>query len=161
MNRRLAAALALVALLAPMPARADVLSYGKTVYPQTTISTAGTTVGEVISLGQVPGTQTISVEAIFLYGSGGTSAKAYVQTSLDNGATWIDVMSFAFTTAAASKVSQVNIYTAVAAAVTPTDGTLTDNTILSGVLGDRLRVKVITTGTYGGATSIKVALVQR
>lgn len=95
-------------------------------------------------------------EAIFTYGSGGTTAKAWVQTSLDGGVTWIDIMSFAFTTATASKVSAVVVSTALAAGITPGDAALADNTILSGLLGDRIRVKVTTTGTYGGNTTLVV-----
>jgi len=84
------------------------------------------------------------------YGAGGTNVTAYLQTSLDAGVTWIDVMSFQFTTANATKVSKVGLATALAAAVTPGDGALTVNTILDGVIGDRLRVKYTTTGTYTG-----------
>ena len=84
------------------------------------------------------------------YGAGGTNVTAYLQTSLDAGVTWIDIMSFQFTTANATKVSKVGLATALAAGVTPTDGALTANTILDGVIGDRLRVKYTTTGTYTG-----------
>jgi hypothetical protein len=158
--RRLLTCLALFACAASVRADGQ-LSYAKTILPQYTIAAASTTVSDTVSLGQIPAAQEISVQATFVYGSGGTTAKAYVQTSLDGGTTWVDVMSFAFTTATATKMSSVNIYVAVAAAITPTDGTLTDNTILNGLMGDRLRVKLITTGTYGGSTSMKVSLVQR
>ncbi len=96
----------------------------------------------------------LAVEAIFLYGAGGTTAKAYVQTSLDGGTTWFDIMCFSFTTAAASKISAVVCSTALAAVVVPGDGALTNDTILSGLLGNMLRVKYVTTGTYTGATSL-------
>jgi hypothetical protein len=102
------------------------------------------------------GIKYLVVQANFLYGAGGTSVDAYVQTSVDGGTTWIDIMEFAFTTAAARKISAVVISTAVAASVTPSDGALTASTILSGVLGDRLRVKYVTVGTYSGATSLAV-----
>jgi hypothetical protein len=160
MRRRLIL-LAVGLLLWCGPAQAQVLNYSKTLFPQTTIAGAVTLIGEVTSLGQIPGTQAVTVEAAFLYGSGGTTCKAYLQTSVDGGTTWVDVASFAFTTSAASKVSALNVYAALAAAVTPTDGTLADNTIVNGLIGDRLRVKVISTGTYAAATSIKVTLVQR
>jgi hypothetical protein len=160
MRRRAILALVAVLAFASLLGADGQNSLGKTLLPTYTITAAATTTSEVMSLGQIPAAQAISVQAVFVYGSGGTTAKAYVQTSLDNGVTWIDVASFAFATATATKVSAVNIYTAVAAAVTPTDGTLTDNTILSGIFGDRLRVKLITAGTYAG-TTIKVSLVQR
>lgn len=103
----------------------------------------------------------LTVEAILTYGSGGTSTKVWVQTSLDQGTTWIDVMCFAFTTSSASKVSAVVSTTALAAGATPTDGTLADNTILSGLLGDRIRLKYTTTGTYAGGTTLVVSAVAK
>lgn len=103
---------------------------------------------------QFSGSEYLAVEAIFTYGSGGTSAKAYVQTTLDGGVTWIDIMSFAFAGVTASKVSAVVYTTALAPAITPTDGTLADNTILSGLLGSQIRVKYVTTGTYAGGTTL-------
>lgn len=113
----------------------------------TTAATVTTTPTTLLS-----GMKYLVAEAQFVYGSGGSSLKAYVQTSLDQGVTWIDVMSFAFTTATASKVSAVSSTVALAAAVTPTDGSLTDNTILNGLLGDQVRVKYVSLGTYAATT---------
>jgi hypothetical protein len=107
------------------------------------------------------GMTALAVQAAFLYGAGGTSAKAWVQTSLDGGVTWVDIMCFAFTTAAATKVSAVRQSIALAAAITPTDGTMSDNTILDGLIGDLLRVKLTTVGTYTGATSLAITAVPR
>lgn len=101
------------------------------------------------------------VQANFVYGSGGTTAAAYVQTSLDAGVSWIDIMAFNFTTASAVKVSAVVTTTALAAAVTPGSGALTANTILSGLLGDRVQVLFTTTGTYGGNTSLALDMVAK
>lgn len=107
------------------------------------------------------GMKFVTANAIFLYGADGTTAKAYVQTSLD-GTTWIDIMSFAFTTAAGNKISSVTSCIAPAAqAATPTDGSLTDNTIIQGTLGRWLRLKYVTTGTYSGATSLAVYAIAR
>jgi hypothetical protein len=108
------------------------------------------------------GMEALTVEAKFLYGAGGTNATAYVQTSLDGGLSWIDIMCFQFTTAAANKISSVTSLIAPAAqAFAPTDGSLTANTIIQGVLGDRLRLKYVTTGTYTGATSLGVYAIVR
>jgi len=97
------------------------------------------------------------VQAVFLYGAGGTTTNAYFQTSLDGGLTWIDIMNFSFTTAAATKVSATSIEVAPAAqAFAPSDGGLTANTVVNGVMGDRFRLKYVTTGTYTGATSLAV-----
>lgn len=128
--------------------------------PVTTIAAAVTgTVTTPVTL--ISGMEYLVCEAQFLYGSGGTTAKFWVQTSIDGGLTWIDVINFAFATAAASKVSAVVATTALAAGVTPTDATLADNTILSGLLGDRLRVKYTTVGTYAGATSIRIDAISK
>lgn len=105
-----------------------------------------------------PDVRAIALQATFAYGSGGTTAKVYVQTSLDDGATWIDIACLAFATTAAVKVAAVKAATARAVA-TPTDGTLADDTLLDGLIGDRVRVKVISSGTYAGASSIAVSAV--
>src|SRR5712691_878680 len=128
------------------------LNYSKILLPTTTITTALTGfVSDSISLGQISDTSAVlGAQATFTYGSGGTTCKSWVQTSLDGGLTWIDIMSFAFTTATLVKVSVASLYIATAAALTPTDGALADNTILNGLLGDRVRAKVTTTGTYAG-----------
>ena len=93
------------------------------------------------------------VQSKFTYKAGGTNTTAYVQTSLDAGVTWIDIMAFQFATSTATKVSKVGLATALAAAVAPTDGSLTVNTILDGLIGDRIRVKYSTTGTYTGTSA--------
>lgn len=97
----------------------------------------------------------IALLAVFTYGSSGTTAKAYVQTSIDNGTTWFDIASFAFTTASLTKLSSIaaNIAPATQAA-TPTSGTLADNTINNGVLGNLYRVQMLTTGTYVATTLV-------
>lgn len=104
------------------------------------------------------GIKVLEVQASLVYGSGGTTIKAYLQTTLDGGTTWIDIASFAFTTASAVKVSKLSLTAALAAAVAPTDGTLADNTILDGLLGDQFRIKVISTGTYAGTTLAVTAI---
>ncbi len=100
----------------------------------------------------------VAVEARFFYGSGGTSLKAYVQTTLDDGATWIDIASFAFTTSSATRVINLSALTPKTTAVTPTDGALADDTAIDGILGSALRVKLTSTGTYSNTiASVKVS----
>lgn len=100
----------------------------------------------------------LTIQAVFTYvADAATSAKAYVQTSIDGGATWFDIASFAFTTATATKVSSVTSHIAPASqAFAPSDGALSDNTIIQGVLGDRLRTKIVTVGTYGAGTNLTI-----
>lgn len=107
------------------------------------------------------GMRSVVLQAAFTYGSGGTKVTAYVQTSFDGGTTWVDVACFTFTTATATKVSALKAATAVAASYAATDGSLTDDSIKDGILGDRLRVKRTTTGTYGGSTALVVTAVAK
>lgn len=129
----------------------------KKLIPTFTVGAAQTLVGPETMLPREA--RTVSVEALFLYGAGGTTCKAFLQTSMDGGATWCDIACFAFTTAAATKVASVTAMVASAAPAALTDGTLTDNTLANGILGDRIRLKMISTGTYTGATSLTVSAV--
>ncbi|MEN6605920.1 MAG: hypothetical protein ABFD60_01655 [Bryobacteraceae bacterium] len=128
--------------------------------PELTITTAvNATAGTVFS--GLAGIKYLIVYAKMKVGTGGSSIKAYVQTSLDGGATWIDIMSFAFANTAGTKVSAVSMAVALAAATVASDGALTDDTIVNGLLGDRIRVKYVTTGTYSGGTSLTVSAVAK
>ncbi len=92
----------------------------------------------------------------FSYGSGGTTARAYVQITLDDGVTWIDVACRSWTNVSETKVINLSGLTPVAA-FTPSDGAMADNTLQDGVLGSAMRVKLLTTGTYAN-TIISVKL---
>jgi hypothetical protein len=110
--------------------------------------------GGPLSLVDAP--TSLCVQANFTYGSGGTTVNAYVQTSVDGGLTWIDIAQFSFTTASARSVFNLNSQTPVTTQYTATDGTLTANTAKDGILGPLYRVKLATTGTYAGATNLKI-----
>ena len=101
----------------------------------------------------------VLLHANFTYGSGGTSADAWVQTSLDGGATWCDVANFHFTTASARKFFNLSSMTPVATQATPTDGSLAANTCVDGLVGPLWRVKYTTVGTYAGSTTLAVHIV--
>jgi hypothetical protein len=81
--------------------------------------------------------------------SGGSTISAWVQTTLDGGTTWLDVALFTFTTSAAKKwcvlqntaTKAIASYSAIAA-----EG------VNDGLLGDRLRAVLTTTGTYANTT---------
>lgn len=100
------------------------------------------------------GMQSLTVSLRLAYGSGGTTIKAYLQTSIDGGNTWDDVACWAPSNANASKRWNFSALTPVTTPVTPTDGAMTDDTAQDGILGDRVRLKVVSTGTYGGNTSL-------
>ncbi|MCA0032758.1 hypothetical protein [Mesorhizobium sp. B263B2A] len=95
----------------------------------------------------------VTIYASLIYGSGGTTVSAIVQTSIDQGANWIDVARFDFTTANASKV--VNLSGLLSKAVSAVSA-LGSEGVFDGVLGDRLRCKLTTTGVYSGNTSVSI-----
>ena len=109
-------------------------------------------VGSTINLGPV---QALTLFASFLYGAGGTTVKAWVQTSFDGGATWMDIANFAFTTAAAKRAHHLTA-PVNATIVTPGDATLGDGLLVNSFLGPLFRVKYTTTGTYSGASSLNI-----
>lgn len=130
--------------------------YGFTALPVTTIAGAGTVTGIAIPQQDV---KHLQVQGTFVYGSGGTDVQVFIQTSLDGGTTWIDIMNLTFLLATLKKVSAAHRDTALAASITPTDGTLTSDVVVNGLIGDRVRVVVISTGTYAGGTTIGVEAV--
>jgi hypothetical protein len=107
-------------------------------------------------VGDLDGALGVGLQVRFSYGSGGTTCKVYVQTTLDQGDTWIDVACAAFTTSSATKVLNLSGLTAKTTAATPGDGALADDTAVDGIIGDRWRVKVTSTGTYAGSTTVAV-----
>jgi len=114
------------------------------------IPAAGTT--ETAALTGYGDAAYLLMQAIFNHGSGGTTAKVYVQTSLDEGTTWIDIACFAFATADETRLMKVMATDDLTDNTTPTDGSLTDDTTLSGVIGDRIRGKLVVVGTYSNST---------
>jgi|SRR5450759_5033553 hypothetical protein len=98
------------------------------------------------------------IQAAFTYGSGGTTLKAWVQTSLDYGTTWSDVYCFSVTQTSVINIVNLSALTAVTTPYVPTDGTLTANTTKDGILGPMFRVKTTSTGTYAANTTLRVDL---
>lgn len=131
-----------------------------TLLPTTTLA-VDVTAGVTTPVTGLPAASYVAATCVFVRAGGGTTCKVWVQTSLDEGASWHDIMSFAFTTSSLTKMSCVSTGVAVAATVTTTDGALTDNTILNGFIGERFRVKYTTVGTYTGASSLRVDIVTK
>jgi hypothetical protein len=122
-----------------------------------TTAIATTTATPVTSFSAVP-PQRMAVQANFVYGSGGTTVDAYLQTSLDQGTTWVDVANWHFTTTSARFIYSLSALTPNSTQVTPTDGTMTANTAKDGVLGNLWRVKYASTGTYA-ATTLQIDMI--
>lgn len=120
-----------------------------------TITTAGTVISGTIT--NLQDKIVNGLGAVFTYGSGGTTAKAFVQTSFDDGATWQDVTVFSFTTATAKKGATLGWPALGTAHFTVTDGSLADNAMSGAPVGNMVRTKVISTGTYAGTTTLVVS----
>jgi hypothetical protein len=119
---------------------------------------AGAVTGDVTAgVFAIPGgrAERLTLFANFTRAGGGTTAKAWVQTSFDGGTNWMDIANFAFTTSTALRAYTLS-NAAVTSIATPVDGTLADNTVVDGFLGPVLRVKLTTTGTYTGASSFAI-----
>lgn len=119
------------------------------------VTTAVTAVSPTYQVRQGSGGQqlnNIAIQCALTYGSGGTTIDAYVQTSLDGGQTWIDVVHCGFTTASSKVVYNLSATTPNTTAVVPTDGTLAGAVAKDGIIGSQWRVKYITVGTYVATT---------
>jgi hypothetical protein len=118
-----------------------------------TITAAGTT--NCTPVTGLTGMQSLTVSLRFAWGSGGTAVKVYLQTSIDGGNTWIDIACVVFGNSASEHaVLNFSALTPKTTQVTPTDGALADDTAVDGILGDRVRVKSVSTGTYAGNTTL-------
>lgn len=111
-----------------------------------TITTANTYVTEWVT--GFEGLLALAAQMRLAYGTGGNSIKAYLQTSLDQGTTPIDIACVVFGLAGEVQALNFSALTPKLTQVTPTDGALADDTAIDGILGDRFRLKAITTGSY-------------
>jgi hypothetical protein len=103
------------------------------------ITTASAGNLSAVATAQGPLPNSLAIQANFAYGSGGTTVDAYVQTSFDGGGTWTDIAEFNFTTNAAVNVCNLSRGTAVTTLATPTDGSLSSNSVVDGFLGSQYR----------------------
>ena len=127
-----------------------------------TITTALTNAtGTVLQVQGQMGVESVTLQANFTYGSGGTNATVYIQTSFDGGGTWVDIACWQFTTSSLRQVANLSALTPVTTLYTATDGSLTANSAKDGMLGNLFRTKTTTTGTYAGNTTLRVDLVAR
>jgi hypothetical protein len=124
------------------------------------ITTAGTFTSDEVE--DLDGLLALAVQFRFVWGSGGTSVKAYLQTTLDDQDTWVDIACVVFGNTV-SEVAVVNLsaLTPKTTQVTPTDGALADDTVVDGLIGESFRVKIVVVGTYAGSTTLNVTAVAR
>lgn len=117
--------------------------------------------GEALAyLDRLDGIIAATIEARLVYGSGGTTAIAIVETSNDAGATWVEIARFDFTTASARKLVNLSALTPKATVYDATT-TLSANSAVDGILGPRIRARVTSTGTYAASTTLSLRLVAR
>lgn len=107
------------------------------------ITSPGTITGDVIE--NIDGAVALCLQAAFKFGSGNGQGgvKAYVQTSLDQGQSWIDIACFTFAQASATKVVNLSGLTPLTAPLTPSQAALADNTCVDGIIGGALRAVVV------------------
>src|SRR4051812_9337471 len=101
---------------------------------------------------RLEGVTALTFEANFTYGAGGTALKVDFETSVDQGTNWLPLCRIAFTTASALKVVNISGLTPKIAAITPS--VPSDDACTDGILGDRFRVRITSTGTYTGNTLV-------
>ena len=123
-----------------------------------TIAVTGLVLNPVVDL---DGLTAITLQVRFAPVSGGTTCKAWVQTSLDQGQTWADIFCAAFTTTAGLKIVNLSGLTPRTTVLAPTDAGLADDTVVDGMLGDRLRLKITSTGTFGSGSVISARVACR
>ncbi len=129
------------------------------------ITTADTYVGTPVT--GLAGALAATVQLRFEYGSGGTDARVFVQTSLDQGSTFFDLACVLFGTVSETAILNFSGLTpslfvnSPASPLAPTDGAISDNTAVDGVIGDRFRIKVVSTGTYATQTLLSSRITVR
>jgi hypothetical protein len=126
------------------------------------VTAAGDTSGVTQAyLDGLDGMVAATISANFVYGSGGDTLKAVVEVTLNQGATWIEVVRLAFAQASAEKVVNLSALTPVTTVYAPT--TLSDDTVKDGVLGPRWRARAIkgAGAAYAGNTSLSLRLIAR
>ena len=99
---------------------------------------------------ELNGMSRLALSARFAYGSGGTTVIAIIETSLNQGTTWIEIARFDFATTGLEKVMNLSADSVVSSPYTIID--LVAEGGVTGILGDRLRAVVTSTGTYTGST---------
>lgn len=90
----------------------------------------------------------LALYAKFVYGSGGTSIKLYVEGSYDQGTSWVPVGNVTFTTA-----NDAKLFTVVPSSLgsTDADASQADDTVINHI-PPRLRLRQVVAGTYAAST---------
>lgn len=101
-----------------------------------------------------------NLEINFVYGSSGATLKVVIETTFNQGVTWVEVYRAAFTTASAERVVNVSALTPLTSPYTP--AALNDDAVKDGIFGDRWRARKIVGATpYAGNSSVSVRMQPR
>lgn len=99
------------------------------------------------------GLTAVTFEARFSpIGTTGTGLTAWLQTTLDQGLSYIDIARFDFGGTAEIKYANLSGLTPKTTPLNPTDGGLGPNSCVDGILGDQLVLKLSSTGTFGAGS---------
>jgi len=127
---------------------------------------AGTLIGDWIE--GFSGLFTATFQAQFIFGAGSGTINVYIQTSIDQGQTPVDIAAFGFATTNATQLvtlSGVSLripgFTPPNPFLTPTQQGLATGSCNDGILGDRFRAVVVSTGSYSNSTLVNVTGVAR
>jgi hypothetical protein len=115
----------------------------------TTIYNASITTAQALAV-------SLFLQGSFAYGGSGSTVDCYVQTSLDGSATWWDIARFAFTNANKRRGFNLSALTPVTAIATPQVQALAADTSVDGLIGNFMRVAMVTTGTYTAPTVVQI-----
>ncbi len=107
------------------------------------------------------GLSALTLQVRFMYGSGGTQANVFIQSSIDQGQSWFDIANIQFTTSSGVDLVNLSGLDKLATPTAPSNLSLSAGTVLDGPIGDRLQACVVSTGTYGGGTLVSVRGVAR
>lgn len=157
MKRLLLSIALLFALIAP--AAAQFTSSGVIPLGNFQVGAAGTQVGT--EQDNLQGMTALSCQVRFAWGSGGTQANLYIQSSLDQGQSWYDIANLQFGTASAVEAINLSGLNSVTTPAALLNLALTANTSFNGPLGDRLRATLVSTGIYSGGTLLSGNCVAR
>lgn len=101
-----------------------------------------------------------AVQLNFTAGAAGGTIKATIETSLDQGDSWVEIARLAFATANAERVLNFSALTPRTAPYTP--AALSDDSAIDGILGSRMRFSILKAGSaYTGNASLAVRMTAR
>ncbi len=95
-----------------------------------------------------------SFDARFAYGTGGETCSVIIQTSFNDGQSAVDIARFDFDTAGDERVCNLSSLQSLTIPVSAQS--LQSEGSVDGVLSNRIRAVVISTGTYDNATVVSV-----